>query len=819
MNNYNKIWSNYLNNTKKNKSYTIVCPPPNVTGNLHLGHCLNFTSIDVISRYLILNNYKVNIIGGTDHAANATTIMVRKHYKDITEENFQQKALEWIENSQKNIINQIKDLGVLINWDKFCYTMDPICSQGVIEAFNIIYNKGLIKKSKKMVNWDTHFGTAISDLEVNMIPKTSMIYEINYEFTDGSGFLTVATTRPETIFADCAIAINPQDQDKIHWINKQVFIPIIKKPITIIFSEKVNKDFGTGCLKITPGHSIDDYNIWINNNQINTIEPIDLMDNYGKFVHEILPLEYKGLSVIEARKLIIEQLNLCGNKINSNIPYSDRSETVVEWKLIEQWFFHVEQFQDKAIQLIDNNINFWPKILVNNYKSWINNLQPWCISRNLPLGHKIPIWYDNYGNEFVGHNIQEALKKAELFWGANNLLSSNLYQDHHCLDTWFSSGLFHKSSLNWPHEQNICDLIVTAYDILFFWITRMILMSIALDDFEPFRNVVFHGLIRDKYGNKMSKTKGNTIDPYEIANKFGWDNIRLTLILNSVNNNDLKVSQDSFIQTQKIITKIENSYKYCQLHFKNLILIQPTTNNSILQDMINITKTFIKEYQQFMNQFQLYNGVKLVIYKFFYEHFCDYFIEIHKIIVKEDTQANDVLSWIFFQLLLLIHAYCPFLTEKIFQEYGYSNLLNYNYHEEISLNYKNNNKFYSTMNIISIIRYFQKIFGSKDMIINNDKLESNYLNIVKSITKSFGNNYDSSIVYLDKWGYQWQLTNINKNSNVLQQELNKIYKEIENLENILNNKNFLNKCDENIIHQYQNNLNSYQLLKNCLENL
>lgn len=822
MNDFNNLWANYLNNTKKNKSYTIVCPPPNVTGNLHIGHCVTFSYIDIITRYHILNNYKVNVIGGTDHAANATTIMVRKHYPDVTPENFNEKALEWIEKSQINIINQLKDLGVLMDWEKFCYTMDPIRSDGVIKAFNIIYNKGLIKKSKKMVNWDTHFGTAISDLEVNMVAKTSMIYQVNYEFIDGSGFLTVATTRPETIFADCAIAINPHDENKKHWIGKKVYIPIINKIIPIITSQHVDKDYGTGCLKITPGHSIDDYNIWINDNEIKNIDPIDLMDNNGIFIHEILPKEYQGLNVNEARKLIIQQLNLKGEKINSNIPYSDRSETIVEWKLTEQWFFHVENFKDKAIELLQKNVKFWPKNLINNYKSWINNLQSWCISRDLPLGHKIPIWYDEYNNEYCGHNYEEALERAKKYWEKYSLKPTTLIQDHHCLDTWFSSGLFHKTSLNWPHQNTIADVIVTGYDILFFWITRMILMSIALDDDEPFKNVFFHGLVRDKLGNKMSKTKGNTIDPYEIGNNFGWDNLRLTIALNSINNNDLKLSTENFQQTQKIIIKIENAYKYCQLYFNKLILEEPAPNNIILKDMMAITKKFIKEYEDLMNSFQFNTAVKLIIHNFFYQHFCDYFIEIHKIIVKDDSEANDVLSWIFFQLLLLLHPYCPFLTERIFQNFNSINLLNYCYYENNNLvnnceeDYK---QFYSSMNIVSIIRYFQQIFGSKNLAVNNEKINILYVNLIKELTKSYGNNPSSTINYLDQYGYHWLLDNINKDGNIVHQELKKLNKKIDDLTNILNNNNFLAKCDPVVIQEYQNNLNSWQLLKNCLEKL
>ena len=816
--------SNNLNNLKKNKPYTIVCPPPNVTGNLHIGHCLTYTLIDTITRYKILMGYDVNVLGGTDHAANATTIMVRKNYPDVTPENFHEKAIEWINQAQGNIIQQLKDLGVIINWEQFSYTLDENSSKLVKEAFIILYKKKLIYKAKKIVNWDTHFGTAISDLEVVMKSQESMIYDINYQLSDGNGFITVSSTRPETIFADCAIAINPQDTNHIHLVGKTVRIPIINKEIPIITSNSVDKDFGTGFLKITPGHSIDDYNIWIENEIIKYQEPIDLMDNHGIFSHEILPFQFQGLNVKEARKLVVEMLNLSGKTIKNNIPFSDRSETVVEWKITDQWFFEVPQFKNEAIELLDQElVKFFPEKLINGYKNWINNLQSWCISRDLPLGHRIPIWYDEYGHQYLGegdNSYDNALDKAKINWNNNNLKPTLLIQDHHRLDTWFSSGLFHRTALKSQFKDQYngdTDLIVTGYDILFFWITRMILMELGVGSDKipyPFKNVLFHGLIRDKYGNKMSKTKGNTINPYEISQEYGWDNLRLTLSLNSVGCNDVNIGKESFEETKKILTKLKNADKYCQNYFNTLITEKPKVSNPIANDIIHITHNIINQYSNFMENFECNKGVKLIINEFLYDHFCDYFIEIHKHLHQEIPELTLVLQWSFFKLLLSMNPYCPFITQEIFNKYNPNdNLLNYNF---IIQPHKSCYEFYSSMNIISIIRFFQQVFESKEIFVKNNHLNSHYQNMVIKLTKTNLLKSNGIIQYNDQWGYQWFLDGINNNTHILSQEIQKLKKKIDQLDTILNNENFIKNADPDVVINYKNQKNNHQLLMDCL---
>jgi valyl-tRNA synthetase len=805
---------NNINNLKKNKPLTIVCPPPNVTGNLHIGHCLNFTLIDIWTRTTLLNDHPVIVVGGTDHAANATTIMVRKHYPDVTPENFHGKAMEWIEKAQQNIINQIKDLGVIMDWDKFCYTMDPVRTQGVIYAFNILYNKGLIYKAKKMVNWDTHFGTAISDLEVIMKPQESVIYEIPYELSDGSGFITVASTRPETIFADCAIAINPHDEKNIHLLNKTIKIPIINKEIPIISSESVDKDFGTGFLKITPGHSMDDYNIWLNHPVIKDMEAIDLMDNHGIFCHGILPQEFQGLTVNEARKLTIQQLNLLGKPLKNHIPISDRSETVVEWKITDQWFFEVQNFKEKAWDLLDKKIvRFFPKNLINTYKNWIDNLQSWCISRDLPLGHRIPVWYDEYNNQYVGHDYNEAAMKAEIYWKNENLTPTSLIQDHHCLDTWFSSGLFHKTALGWPHQISGATLMVTGYDILFFWITRMILMSIGLDDHQPFANVAFHGLIRDKYGNKMSKTRGNTIDPYEIAKEYGWDNLRLTLAMNSRGASDIQISKESFEITKRILTKIKNAHNYCHSHFKTLVLDEPKVIHPICQDMIHITNNFTKLWTANITNYINFNdGIKLAINQFLYKDFCDSFIEIHKVLKDEIEEMDDVLSWIFFQLLMVLHSSCPFITDEIFSQYHDQRLLHYNFYKRVSIDPL---EFHSSIEMVSVIRFFQQVFHSKNIQVKINNLPKVYENMILKLTKTQLLMGDGIVQY----GPYLVLDGINKDPEILSREIKKLEHKIDQLNKNLSNENFIKKADESIVILYQQELKNHTLLMNCLKKI
>ena len=530
----NRIYSywekNNLFKPKKNKKkFSIVIPPPNITGRLHMGHALNNSIQDLLIRYHRMNNYETLWQSGTDHAGIATQALVEKQLgnqgikkNNLGREKFIEKVWEWKNEYGGIIINQLKKLGCSCDWSRNAFTMDKNLSKSVLKVFVDLYKKKIIFKSKKLVNWDTVLKTAISDLEVDQREVNSKLYYIKYPIDNTKKFITIATTRPETMLADTAVAVNSRDKRYNKIVGMNVVLPLVGRKIKIITDEYADPDQGTGAVKITPAHDFNDYEVGIRNK----LEILNGVTEDGK-INNKAPDEYGGLDRFVVRKKILEELSIKGllvkeENIKNKVPYGDRSNSIIEPFLTEQWFVDAKKLAVKAKKIVKSKkINFIPGNWSKTYFQWMNNIEPWCISRQLWWGHQIPAWYGPDKKTFVATNETEARKLAKKFYKKE----VELTRDLDVLDTWFSSGLWPFATLGWPKKNEYLSkfypttVLVTGFDIIFFWVARMMMMGNHLIKREPFSKVYVHALVRDEKGQKMSKSKGNVIDPLDIINK------------------------------------------------------------------------------------------------------------------------------------------------------------------------------------------------------------------------------------------------------------------------------------------------------------
>ena len=555
----NKIYDywekNELFKPKENsKKFSIVIPPPNVTGSLHMGHALNNSIQDVLTRFHRMNNYETLWQPGTDHAGIATQALVEKKLakdgvkkNDLGREKFIEKVWEWKNEYGDIIINQLKKLGCSCDWSRNAFTMDENLSKSVIKVFVDLYNKKLIYKAKKLVNWDVVLKTAISDLEVDQREVNSQLYYINYPIEGSDKFITIATTRPETMLGDTAIAVNPKDDRFKNLVGKFVIIPLANRKIKVITDDYADPEQGTGAVKITPAHDFNDYDVGIRNK----LEVINIFTPNGK-INDNAPDPYKGLDRFAARKLILEHLEEGKfldkiEKLVNKVPYGDRSNSIIEPYLTEQWFVDAKTLAIKAKEVVNNGkTKFFPENWSKTYFQWMDNIEPWCISRQLWWGHQIPAWYGPDGKIFVAENEDECKKQAKEFYSKD----VELKRDEDVLDTWFSSGLWPFATLGWPEKTPEVEkfyptsVLVTGFDIIFFWVARMIMMGTEFLKEEPFKNIYVHALVRDEKGQKMSKSKGNVIDPLELIEKYSADALRFTLLSMASPGRDVKLSED-----------------------------------------------------------------------------------------------------------------------------------------------------------------------------------------------------------------------------------------------------------------------------------
>ena len=822
------------------KNFSICIPPPNVTGSLHMGHALNNTIQDILVRYHRMNGFNTLWQPGTDHAGIATQMVVERNLekenifrKDLSREEFIEKVWEWKEYSGSTIINQLKRLGSSCDWSRERFTMDEGLSAAVRKVFVSLYKEGLIYKGQSLVNWDTKFKTAISDLEVVPTDVSTQIYYIKYPASNGSS-ITVATVRPETIFGDTAIAVNPSDE-RYQSIKDVTFtIPLTDRSVPLIFDEYSDPEMGSGAVKITPAHDFNDFEVGKRHN----LELLNILNDDGS-LNENCPVEYQGMDRFDARKQVVKALKENGfiEKIEdykTTIPYGDRSNTIVEPYLTHQWFCNAEELAKQATKVVnDGETKFFPQNWEKTYFQWMENIRPWCISRQIWWGHQIPVWYGPDGKEFCAETEEEARDQAIDYYKADKII---LKRDQDVLDTWFSSALWPFSTLGWPEKEKTLEnfypnsVLVTGFDIIFFWVARMMMMGNKFMSQTPFHTVYVHALVRDEKGQKMSKSKGNVIDPLEIIDKYGADTLRFTLTSLNTPGRDVRLSEQRIAGYRNFVTKITNAYKFAE--FKNIYPLKNEPNQSVPKHIFNqwIINEFQKLYKEVQINYQNYyfHEVANQLYHFTWHSFCDWYIELSKNLLDSNEYREETtytFHLIFNSLLQLLHPIIPFITEKLWS-YNNQNILmtnQWNYQDikietqsieaannfiEFIEEYRSIEKLFDIKKEHEVLIYsssedLQKLFLENQEVfefLTRKKLSSNLL--INGVSLPFKNfDYEIETDQIDKDKIIKKLT---ENSEALTKEKNGIDKN-------LNNQNFVDRAPKELIEQNKNRQNAISL--------
>ena len=673
----NKYFHAEVNRDKK--PFTIVMPPPNVTGQLHMGHALDETMQDILIRFKRMQGYEALWQPGTDHAAIATEVKVIEKLKeqginkeDLGREEFLKHAWAWKEEYGGKIINQLKKLGASADWDRERFTMDEGCSKAVKEVFIRLYEKGYIYKGSRIINWCPVCQTSISDAEVEHEDQDGFFWHINYPIVGEEGrFVEIATTRPETLLGDTAVAVNPEDERYKDLIGKMLKLPLTDREIPVIADEYVDKEFGTGCVKITPAHDPNDFEVGKRHN----LEEINIMNDDATI--NDLGGKYAGMDRYEARKAMVKDLEELGLLVKV-VPHShsvgthDRCGTTVEPMIKPQWFVRMKEMGEAAIKTLqDGNLTFVPERFDKIYMHWLENIRDWCISRQLWWGHRIPAYYcDNCGETVVAREVPSVCPKCGC---------EHLTQDEDTLDTWFSSALWPFSTLGWPdntEELNYfypTDVLVTGYDIIFFWVIRMVFSGLEQTGKTPFHHVLIHGLVRDSQGRKMSKSLGNGIDPLEVIDKYGADALRLTLMTGNAPGNDMRFYWERVEASRNFANKVWNASRFIMMNLEKAEVPQEIDLNTLTgadKWILSKVNKLAEEVTENMDKYELGIAVQKV-YDFIWEEFCDWYIEMVKprLYNEEDTTkaaALWTLKTVLGNALKLLHPYMPFITEEIY---------------------------------------------------------------------------------------------------------------------------------------------------------
>jgi valyl-tRNA synthetase len=667
------------------KPFTIMMPPPNVTGSLHMGHALTFTLQDVLIRYERMRGRDALWQPGSDHAGIATQMVVERELAkqgvkrtDLGREKFLEKVWEWKAESGGTISRQLRRLGASADWRRDRFTMDEGLSRAVRKVFVDLYRQKLIYRDKRLVNWDPKLHTAISDLEVVQKEKQGHLWHLRYPVEgQPDRFLVVATTRPETMLGDTAVAVHPDDARYKDLVGKHLILPLVGRRIPVVADEYADPETGSGAVKITPAHDFNDFEV----GRRHQLEMINIFDADAR-INDNAPASYRGLDRYKAREKVIADLTELGlvDKIDDHkltLPYGDRSDVVVEPWLTDQWYCDAATLAKPAIKAVEEGRTvFVPKQWENTYYDWMRNIQPWCISRQLWWGHQIPAWYGPDGKVFVAHDEAEAQAEAQNAYGKEVALK----RDPDVLDTWFSSGLWPFSTLGWPDQTPALkryypgDVLVTGFDIIFFWVARMMMMGLHFMGDVPFRTVYIHALVRDEHGQKMSKSKGNVIDPLELIEKYGADALRFTLAALAAQGRDIKMSENRVEGYRNFATKLWNATRYALMNeCKPVAGFDP----SGLKDPVNrwIFGRLVaaaRAVEQAMSQYR-YNDAAGALYHFVWGEFCDWYLEFTKPILqggdesaKSETRATT--AWVIGQMLHLLHPFMPFITEELWEQ-------------------------------------------------------------------------------------------------------------------------------------------------------
>ncbi|NLK97191.1 MAG: valine--tRNA ligase [Epulopiscium sp.] len=662
---------------RSRKPFTIVIPPPNITGQLHMGHALDNTLQDILIRWKRMQGYNTLWMPGTDHASIATEVKIVQKMaeegltkQDLGREGFLKRAWEWKEEYGGTILKQLQKLGSSCDWDRERFTMDEGLSRAVLEVFIRLYEKGWIYRGAKIINWCPECQTTISDAEVEHQEKGGHFWHIRYPIKDGEGYIQIATTRPETMLGDTAVAVHPEDERYKDLIGKTVILPLVNREIPIVADEYVDKEFGTGVVKITPAHDPNDFEVGLRHNlpQINILnDDGTLNQTAGK---------YAGMDRYEARKLIVKDLEEQGYLVKiedhvHNVGLHDRCNTVIEPMIKMQWFVKMDELAKPAIEVLKNGkLRFVPERFGKVYLHWLENIRDWCISRQLWWGHRIPAYYcDQCGHIEVAREMPKACSKCG---------HTSFKQDEDTLDTWFSSALWPFSTLGWPDKTEELDyfyptnVLVTGYDIIFFWVVRMVFSGLEQMGEVPFKDVLIHGLVRDSQGRKMSKSLGNGVDPLEIIEKYGADALRLTLVTGNAPGNDMRFYYERVEASRNFGNKIWNATRFILMNLEGEEEVQVKLEDLTAADKWILSKvnTLAKEVTENMDKYELGIAVSK-LYDFFWEEFCDWYIEMVKprLYNKEDSTRKAALwtlKTVLINALKLLHPYMPFITEEIF---------------------------------------------------------------------------------------------------------------------------------------------------------
>ncbi len=690
-----KVFKPSMDKTKEN--YCIMMPPPNVTGKLHMGHALDYTLQDILIRFKRMQGFNTLWLPGTDHASISTEMKVVEKLKsegktkqDLGRDKFLEETWEWTRLYGGTIEEQQRRLGCSCDWDRKRFTLDEGLSDAVLEQFVNLYKKGLIYKGTRMINYCPNCKTTISDAEVEYKEEPGHLWHIRYKIKDEDKYIIVATTRPETMLGDTAVAVHPDDERYQDLIGKTCILPIMNKEIPIIADDFVDKEFGTGCVKITPAHDMNDYQAGLRHN----LEIIEVFDEDNK-MGNLVP-EYKGMDLLEARKHIVEKLKQLGSLLKEeehvhNVAKCERCKNTIEPKVSEQWFVSMKELAKRAADSVRNGeVRFVPKKYEKQYFNWLDNIQDWCISRQLWWGHQIPAYYcDDCGHINVEKTTPKKCEKCG---------SSNIHQDEDTLDTWFSSALWPFSTLGWPKTQTQdyltfypTNVLVTGFDIITFWVSRMMTQGLEFTNIPPFKDVLIHGMVRDSQGRKMSKTLGNGIDPNDIIEEYGADILRFSLLSGTTMGNDIKYMPEKLEQASNFANKIWNAAKFIKMnlakedeiikfHKENFNEETKQYNDGALRTedkwMINKLNKLIAGITRNIEEYDL--GIAIdKLYNFIWSEFCDWYIEMAKVRLyngneNDKLQVSYVLDYTFRNLLKLLHPFMPFVTTKI-----YRNLVKY----------------------------------------------------------------------------------------------------------------------------------------------
>ena len=663
------------------KPFTIVMPPPNVTGQLHMGHAMDATLQDTLIRFKRMQGFDALWVPGVDHAGIATQIKVEEELRtkeglsryDLGREKFLERVWDWKHKYGNRIVEQQKKLGASCDWDRAAFTMDETCSKAVREAFVSMYEKGLIYKGSRIINWCPNCVTALSDAEVEYVDKPGHLWHIRYPLADGNGEVVVATTRPETMLGDTGVCVNPNDERYQHIIGKKVILPLVNKEIPVVADDYAEMEFGTGCVKMTPAHDPNDFEVGLRHN----LEVIRVLDDNGKV--NALGGKYEGMDRYDARKQIVADLEAGGYlaKIDDhahNVGTCYRCHKDVEPIISAQWFVKMKPLAEEAIRAVnDGETKFVPERFTKNYMNWMNNIRDWCISRQLWWGHQIPVWYcADCGHMTCSRDDATHCEKCG---------SANIERDPDVLDTWFSSALWPFETLGWPNENAAdlkkyfpTDVLVTGYDIITFWVSRMIVSGLEHMGKAPFHTVLIHGLVRDNQGRKMSKSLGNGIDPLEMIDKYGCDALRMNMVTGNSPGNDMRFYVERCEAMRNFANKLWNASRYVMMNLsEDAVNALPALDKLEIADKWVLSKlnTLISEVTENMEKYEL--GVAIQkIYDFIWDTYCDWYIELTKArLYSEDADRKQtaiaVLVYVLDQTLRLLHPFMPFITEEIWQ--------------------------------------------------------------------------------------------------------------------------------------------------------